>query len=128
MNAPKSAFRIRCEQVLDYTPFPDLRKGVRGSWPTPPRPGIYRLIAPWAYRHLRFYGVGHIAGGAVAAAAGIVCLSYGGYGWAAFFLALGALNLAGGSWYLTIARSAAALADRTRQEAPWSVDKQSHRR
>jgi hypothetical protein len=28
------------------------------------------------------------------------------YGWAAFFLVLGALNLAGGYWYITIARSA----------------------
>ena len=27
-------------------------------------------------------------------------------GWAAFFLVLGALNLAGGYWYITIARSA----------------------
>jgi len=45
------------------------------------------------------------AGGSVAAA---VCLSYGGYGWAAFFLVLAVLNLAGGYWYLTIARSARA--------------------
>jgi alkylation response protein AidB-like acyl-CoA dehydrogenase len=36
---------------------------------------------------------------------GVVCLSYGVYGWAAFFLVLGALNLAGGCWYITIARS-----------------------
>jgi hypothetical protein len=35
-----------------------------------------------------------------------VCLSYGVYGWAAFFLVLGALNLAGGGWFLCIARSA----------------------
>jgi hypothetical protein len=39
------------------------------------------------------------------AAAGIVCLSYEAYGWAAFFLVVGALNLAGGYWELTIARS-----------------------
>jgi hypothetical protein len=32
-----------------------------------------------------------------------VCLSYGVYDWAAFFLAIGALNLAGGYWYITIA-------------------------
>jgi len=92
--------------VLDYTPFPDLWKGVRGPWQTPPRPGIHRLIPPWAYRHLRFYGVGHVAGGSVAAAAGLICLSYGVYGWAAFFLAIAALNLAGGTWYLSVARSA----------------------
>ena len=81
-------------------------KGLRGWWLSPPRPGRYRLINPWEYRHLRFFGVTRIAGGSVAAAAGVVCLSYGVYGWAAFFLILGALNLAGGRWYLTIARSA----------------------
>ena len=37
-----------------------------------------------------------------------VCLSFGVYGWAAFFLAVGAANLAGGYWYLTIDRSASA--------------------
>jgi hypothetical protein len=94
--------------VFDYTPFANLRKGPRGWWLTPPRSGIYRVIPPWVYRHLRFFGVGHIAGGCVAAAAGLICLSYGVYGWAAFFLVLAALNLAGGGWYLTIARSASA--------------------
>ncbi len=39
-------------------------------------------------RHLRFCGVAAIAGGGVAAAAGFICLSYGAYGWAAFFLVL----------------------------------------
>jgi len=82
--------------------------GLRGWWRSPPRPGMQRLIIPWEYRHLRFYGVTRIAGGSVAAAAGVVCLSYGVYGWAAFFLVIGALNLAGGSWYLTIDRSASA--------------------
>ena len=83
-------------------------KGLRGWWASPPRPGMHRLINPWEYRHLRFSGVTRIAGGSVAAAAGVVCLSYGVYGWAAFFLALGALNLAGGYWYTAIARSASA--------------------
>ena len=73
---------------------------------TPPHTGMRRLIVPWEYRHLRASGVTRIAGGSVAATAGVVCLSYGVYGWAAFFLVLGALNLAGGSWYITIARSA----------------------
>ena len=73
---------------------------------TPPRTGMRRLIVPWEYRHLSGFGVTRIAGGSAAAAAGVVCLSYGVYGWAAFFLVLGALNLAGGSWYITIARSA----------------------
>jgi len=92
-------------QLLDYTPFPYLRKGMRGSWQSPPRTGIYRLVPPWAYRHLRFYGAGHIVGGSVAAAAGLICLAYGVYGWAAFFLVIAALNLAGGCWYLAIDRS-----------------------
>ena len=83
-------------------------KGPRGWWRSPPRPGMQRLINPWEYRHLRAFGVTRIAGGSVAAAAGVVCLSYGVYGWAAFFLVLAALNLAGGSWYITIDRSASA--------------------
>ena len=85
-------------------------KGLRGWWASPPRPGMQRLINPWEYRHLRVFGSTRIAGGSVAAAAGVVCLSYGVYGWAAFFLVLAALNLAGGYWYLTIARSASARA------------------
>jgi len=85
-------------------------KGLRGWWLTPPRPGLQRMIHPWEYRHLRGFGITRIAGGSVAAAAGLICLSYGVYGWAAFFLVLGALNLAGGSWFLTIARSAPARA------------------
>jgi hypothetical protein len=83
-------------------------EGLRRWWLSPPRPGMQRLIVPYEYRHLRVFGVGRIAGGSVAATAGVVCLSYGVYGWAAFFLVLGALNLAGGSWYITIARSAPA--------------------
>jgi hypothetical protein len=67
-----------------------------------------RLIVPWEYHHLRASGVARIAGGIAAAAAGVVCLSYGVYEWAALFLVLGALNLGGGCWYLTIARSAPA--------------------
>ena len=85
-------------------------KGLSGWWQTPPRPGMQRLINPIEYRHLRFFGVAHIAGGSVQAAAGVVCLSYRVYGWAGFFLVLAALNLAGGSWYLTIDRSAPARA------------------
>ena len=83
-------------------------KDLRGWWASPPRSGMRRSIVPWEYRHLRASGVTRIAGGSVAAAAGVVCLSYGVYGWAAFFLVLGALNLAGGCWYITIARSASA--------------------
>lgn len=81
---------------------------LRDWWLDPPRPGVQRVIHPWAYRHIRRYGFLHLAGGVVATAAGVVCLSYGVYGWAAFFLVIAALNFAGGSWYLAIARSATA--------------------
>jgi hypothetical protein len=86
---------------------------LRGWWLAPPRPGLQRAIAPWEYRHLRPFGVARLVGGVVAAAAGVVCLWYGAYAWAAFFLALGALDLGGGYWYLTIAGSAAAREART---------------
>jgi hypothetical protein len=66
---------------------------------------MQRLINPWEYRHLRGFGVMRIAGGLVAAAAGVVCISYAAYGWAAFFLVLGALNFVCGYWYITIARA-----------------------
>jgi hypothetical protein len=80
-------------------------KGIRGWWASPQRPGLQRLINPWEYRHLRFFGVTRIAGGSIAAGAGVVCLAYGVHGWAAFFLVIAALNLAGGYWYVTIDRS-----------------------
>lgn len=80
-------------------------KGLRGWWASPPRSGVRRLINPWEYRHVRVFGVTRIAGGVVAAAAGVVCLSYAVYGWAAFFLVIAALNIGGGCWYVTIAPS-----------------------
>jgi hypothetical protein len=83
-------------------------KRLRRWWLTPPRPGLQRLISPIEYRHIRPFGVAHIAGGSVAAAAGVICLGYGVYGWAAFFLAVAAAHLAGGYWFLTIDRSAPA--------------------
>jgi hypothetical protein len=83
-------------------------KRLRRWWLTPPRPGLHRLINPVEYRHLRGFGVTRIAGGSAAAAASLICLAYGVYGWAAFFLVLAALNLAGGYWYLTIDSSAPA--------------------
>ena len=84
------------------------RKRLRSWWRSPPRSGMQRLINPWEYRHLRVFGVMRIAGGIVAAGIGAFILSYSAYGWAALFLVLGALNLAGGYWYLTIARSSSA--------------------
>jgi len=97
MNAPEKSIR-GWRRVLDYTPLPDLR---RGQWLSQ-RPGIYRLVPPWVYRHSRFYGFAHVAGGTVQAVAGLICLSYGVQGWAAFFLILAALNFAGGIWYLSL--------------------------
>jgi hypothetical protein len=83
-------------------------KGLREWWLSPPRSGMHRLINPWEYRHLRASAGTRIVGGSVAAAAGVVCFSYRAYGWATFFLVLGTLNLAGGYWYMAIARSASA--------------------
>jgi hypothetical protein len=82
------------------------RKGLREWWASPPRRGMQRLIIPWEYRHLRAFALTRIAGGFVATAAGVTCLAYAAYGWAAFFLVVGALSLAVGYWYVTIARSA----------------------
>ena len=97
MNAPN-----------DNTAETGLWVRLRGWWLSPSRRGLHLLINPWEYRHLRGFGVMRVAGGSVATAAGLVCLAYGVYGWAAFFLVLGALNLGGGFWYITIARSASA--------------------
>jgi hypothetical protein len=83
-------------------------KGLRGWWLSPPRSGMRRLLAPFEYRHVHVFGVTRLVGGVVAATAGVVCLSYAAYWWVAFFLVVGALNLACGYWELTIARSASA--------------------
>ncbi len=80
-------------------------RGLRAWWAIPPRTGMQRLINPWEYRHLRTYGILRIVGGTVAATAGVICLAYGADGWAAFFLVIGALNLGGGIWYLSVDRS-----------------------
>jgi hypothetical protein len=108
MNATSKGARGWRDAVFDYTPLANTSKGLRGWWLTPPRSGIYRVIAPWVYRHPRFFGVAAVAGGSVAVAAGVICLSYGVYGWAAYFLVLAALALAGGAWYLSIDRAARA--------------------
>jgi hypothetical protein len=80
-------------------------RGLRAWWASPPRSGLRRVINPWEYRHLRGFGATRIAGGSFLVIAGIICLAYAAYAWAAFFLILAALNLAGGSWYLAIVRS-----------------------
>jgi MFS family permease len=76
-------------------------KRLREWWASPPRSGLQRLIIPWEYRHLRVFGVMRMAGGIVAAGIGAFILSYGAYGWAAFFLVVGAANLAVGYWEIT---------------------------
>ena len=83
----------------------DAPTGLRARWLSPPRSGIEVWIAPWEYRHLRPFGVTRVVGGSVAIAAALICLAYDAYAWTAFFLVIGTLNLAGGYWYLTIARS-----------------------
>jgi hypothetical protein len=69
---------------------------------------MLRLIHPWEYRHPRVFGLTHMAGGSAATAAGVVCLTYGAYGWAACFLLVAALNIAVGYSDFTIARSESA--------------------
>lgn len=91
---------------MDAPNDPTTFRRLRAWWASPPRRGMRRLIIPWEYRHLRAFGVARVVGGSVAAGAGLVCLPFGVYGWAAFFLGLAALNVAGGSWYLTIDRAA----------------------
>jgi hypothetical protein len=82
--------------------------GLREWWLSPPRHGPQLLINPWAYRNLRVFGVAHVVGGSIATAAGVICLSYGVPDWGAFFLVIAALNIAGGSWYLSIDRAGTA--------------------
>jgi hypothetical protein len=89
-------------------------EGLRGWWLSPPRPGMQRLISPWEYRHLRVSGVTRVAGGGFQLGVGLVLLSLGRkagtdqerrkmYRLSAWFLVSAALNLGGGSWYITIA-------------------------
>jgi len=70
------------------------------------------IIAPWEYRHLRGFARLRIAGGTVAAALGVVTLSFGGsdsktYAWTLVFLAIAAANFAWAFWELSIVRSEA---------------------
>ena len=75
--------------AADRHPADDRAVGV----PPPPRLGAYP-----------------IAGGSFLVLAGVLLLAYGAYGWAALFLILAAGNLAGGYWYITMARSESARA------------------
>jgi hypothetical protein len=78
---------------------------LRAWWASPPRSGLRRFIAPYEYRRLFFFGVGRIIGGVVAVVAAHFCFSYQAYAWGAFFLAIGALNILGGAWFVSITRS-----------------------
>ena len=88
-------------------------KGLRGWWADPPRSGMRRIIAPWEYRHLRFFAGLRIACGFVAVGLGVTTLAVGGsgsktYGWTFAFLALSAALFSYASWLLSIARSESA--------------------
>jgi hypothetical protein len=82
---------------------------------TSPRFGMRRLIVPWEYRHLRVFGVVRLGAGTLLIVFGALLLSYSSYGWAALFLVLGVLNLAGGLWYVTIADTASGRRSHTRR-------------
>jgi hypothetical protein len=86
---------------------------LRQWWFTPPRPGLQRIIAPWEYRHLRFWARVRIAAGIVLAGLGAVTLVGGSFtteavGWAMLFLAAAAASFAWATWDLAIARTASA--------------------
>lgn len=75
------------------------------------RIGVRRVIPRWEFRHLRALGFARVGGGLVLTTCSLLTLSFGGddaktYGWAVAFLALAAVNFAGGLWELMIARSA----------------------
>ena len=79
----------------------------------PSRTGMRRIIPHFEFRHLRAMARVRIAVGTVLVGLGVITLVGGSFkpvaiAVAAFFLVLAALNLAGGCWYLTIARSASA--------------------
>jgi hypothetical protein len=90
------------------TPNNTATKGLRGWWTFPPRSGLRLIISPIEYRRLRTWGRVRIASGIVLTGLGTVTLSFGGkdrktYGWATWFLAGAAANLAYGYWELAIA-------------------------
>lgn len=87
--------------------------GLRARWASPPRSGLQRIIAPWEYRHLRFWGRARIGAGTVLAGLGIVTLVGGSFttaavGFAIVFFAGAVASFACAAWDLAIARSAAA--------------------
>jgi hypothetical protein len=85
-------------------------KRLRVWWASPPRAGARRLIAPWEYRHLRFWARVRLASGAVLAVLATLTLAFGGaagaaYAWATVFGLMAAAQLVVAWWELAIARS-----------------------
>jgi hypothetical protein len=74
------------------------------------------LIRSWEYRHLRSWAAFRIAAAIILLFCGVLTLSSGSYGWAAWFLVPAALNFAFGYWELAIAdRLLVALPRRVRE-------------
>jgi hypothetical protein len=86
---------------------------------TPARSGIRRLVTPWEYRHRQAVGGVRLAAGGFQSGVGAVLLSLGlkaetarerrkCFGWAAWFLVFGVLNVFGGGLDLAAGRDASA--------------------
>ncbi len=106
---------MRWLRQMPPTPCNIAAKSLRRWWLTPPRPCLHRLISPWEYRHLGVFGVMRVAAGGFQLGIGLVLLSLGRsaetdqerrkmYRLSAWFLVPAALNLVGGSWYITCDR------------------------
>ena len=80
----------------------------RGRTPGPTRTGPRRVIAPYEFRRLRTFAGVHLGAGVLAILCAGLAASAGGYGWAAFFLAVAAANLAYGLSEIRIVRSTVA--------------------
>jgi hypothetical protein len=80
-------------------------KGLRGWWADPPRSGLARTIVPWGIATSAPLGSRALLV-AVSWPSSASCSSPTTPTNGALFLVLGTLNLGGGYWYLTMARSA----------------------
>jgi hypothetical protein len=52
--------------------------GLRAWWASPPRSGMRRVLAPWEYRHLRFWAAIRTGAGILLISLGLTTLSVGG--------------------------------------------------
>ncbi len=120
---------MRWLRQMPPTPCNIAAKSLRRWWLTPPRPCLYRLISPWEYRHLGVFGVMRVAAGGFQLGIGLVLLSLGRsaetdqerrkmYRLSAWFLVPAALNLVGGSWYITCDRLPPAATGHVRGSSP----------